>query len=540
MAAEPSDQSQTTDQDSNDISPPGIVSRSNSSNSPNSEISICSTSSQNRGRGSRQRGRGRKTQPNSTSPISSQSDQNPAPKPTATGRKSRKAELSSSEVSHEDDVEKADSQQASTTRGQRQATVNGPEAANKEGQSSQEEGCASEHSPLAKRNVRGRGRKALKSENVDAPVAPAVSDGDEAKDKRKGRKKELEANAEGAQTAEAAGEEAKDNTIQAKRRSRASGVQGSKNAPPDVEVKDESEKMEEETVERRARGRPSVVRKKKKELQEESGTCVSSISQDANTTSEQPQTPTSSVSRKRQAHADSSPVAKTPRSSSASPAAGGRLRAASQTYKVLFTGVVDEAGEKVLARLGGSMAKGVADMNCLVTDKVRRTVKFLCAVAKGVPIVTTHWLEKSGKAGSFLSPNAFVVNDPEQEKKFNFCLQESLRVASSQPLLQGYEIHVTKSVKPEPVQMKDIISCSGATFLPKMPSSHKPHTVVISCEEDWSLCGPAVSASLPVVTAEFILTGILQQMLDFQTHKLSAPATKLPPAGGRGRGRKKT
>lgn len=62
--------------------------------------------------------------------------------------------------------------------------------------------------------------------------------------------------------------------------------------------------------------------------------------------------------------------------------------------QVLFTGVVDEAGERVLVRLGGTMAKGVADMNCLVTDKVRRTVKFLCAVAKGVPIVTTHWLEK--------------------------------------------------------------------------------------------------------------------------------------------------
>lgn len=56
--------------------------------------------------------------------------------------------------------------------------------------------------------------------------------------------------------------------------------------------------------------------------------------------------------------------------------------------------MVDEAGERVLARLGGSMAKGVADMNVLVTDKVRRTVKFLCAVAIGVPIVTTHWLEK--------------------------------------------------------------------------------------------------------------------------------------------------
>lgn len=62
--------------------------------------------------------------------------------------------------------------------------------------------------------------------------------------------------------------------------------------------------------------------------------------------------------------------------------------------QVLFTGVMDEAGERVLTRLGGCMAEGVADMNCLVTDKVRRTVKFLCAVAKGIPIVTTQWLEK--------------------------------------------------------------------------------------------------------------------------------------------------
>lgn len=59
-----------------------------------------------------------------------------------------------------------------------------------------------------------------------------------------------------------------------------------------------------------------------------------------------------------------------------------------------FTGVVDEAGEKVLSFLGGSIANDVADMNCLVTDKVRRTVKFLCAVAKGIPIITTEWLEK--------------------------------------------------------------------------------------------------------------------------------------------------
>ncbi|KAI3361170.1 hypothetical protein L3Q82_013366 [Scortum barcoo] len=551
-----------TEQDSKDISPHGVRSRSDSTNSLSSEIS--SFSSQSRGRGGRQRGRGRRTEtePHSIPAVNDESEQNPAPKPTARGRKSRKAEESSNEVSHEDDKEKADSQQASTTRGRWRADAKGsePAAADEEDPSNQEEGCASKELLLPKKNVRGRGQKAVESETVEAPVAPAVIDRDEAKEKRKGRKRELEANTEEdssscpniskrnerAQTTETVGEdeakgETKDETsVQTKRRSRASSAQAKKNAKPkstEMEMKEKGEKKEEETVERRARGWPSAVQKKKKEEREESG---ASVDQDACVEASEPQTPTSSVSRKRQAPVDSSPVAKTPRSSSASPAASGRSRIISQGYQVLFTGVVDEEGERVLARLGGSIAKGVTDMNCLVTDKVRRTVKFLCAVAKGVPIVTTHWLEKSGKAGSFLSPNGFVVKDPEQEKKFSFCLQESLRIASSQPLLHGYAIHVTKSVKPEPAQMKDIISCSGATFLPKMPSSHKPQTVVISCEEDWPLCGPALTASLPVVTAEFILTGILQQKVDLQVHSLSAPTSNLPPAGGRGRGRKRT
>lgn len=48
---------------------------------------------------------------------------------------------------------------------------------------------------------------------------------------------------------------------------------------------------------------------------------------------------------------------------------------------------------------------------------------------------------QSGKAGSFLSPTAFIVKDQEQEKKFSFCLLESLKVASSQPLLQVTPSH---------------------------------------------------------------------------------------------------
>lgn len=47
---------------------------------------------------------------------------------------------------------------------------------------------------------------------------------------------------------------------------------------------------------------------------------------------------------------------------------------------------------------------------------------------------------QSAKAGRLLPPHPFLVKDPEQEMKFSFSLQESLRTASSQPLLQVLEV----------------------------------------------------------------------------------------------------
>ncbi|MEQ2310769.1 hypothetical protein AMECASPLE_012626, partial [Ameca splendens] len=503
-------------------------------NSSSSKMS--STSSHNRGRA---RGRGRKTlaNPNIVTPVIRESEQN-------SGALSRKPERSSTEFLQQDDKRKPDSHPSGTSRGQRRASDNRALVLKDEGlQSNQENASADLTSPLPKRNMRGRGSKALKTEHVEEAEAPTVSDGDVARNKRQARtieakrtQKSTEAGRKGEQKEEIPV------GIQGRRTSRASSTQVKKNEEslPKKEVENWN-KVVVRAAEKRARSQTAVVQKNKNQGLEETQTSGSSMDQDGNEeASQQPQIPAMTPSRKRPVSSNSSPVAKTPRSSSASPATVSRLRAGSQAYKVLFTGVVDESGERVLARLGGAMAKGVSDMNCLVTDKVRRTVKFLCAVAKGVPVVTTQWLEKSGKAGSFLSPYAFVVKDPEQEKKFSFSLQESLRTASSQPLLQGYEIHVTKSVKPEPVHMKDIITCSGATFLPKMPTAHKPRTVVISCEEDLRLCGPAMSASLLIVTAEFILTGILQQRVDFETHALPPPVTNLQPAAGRERGRKKT
>ncbi|XP_075042744.1 mediator of DNA damage checkpoint protein 1 [Mixophyes fleayi] len=218
---------------------------------------------------------------------------------------------------------------------------------------------------------------------------------------------------------------------------------------------------------------------------------------------------------------------RTNRTSTSAAATSPYVPHAGSAPKVLFTGVVDALGEGIIRTLGGDIADSVFDCTHLVTDRVRRTVKFLCALARGIPIVTLDWIDKCKKSGCFLSPTGFLVNDKEQEKSFNFVLSESLQKAKRRPLFEGYEIHITANVKPEPENMKDIIRCSGATFLPKMPRTFKEKSVVVSCPEDAARC-KSVPSSVPVTTAEFILSGILRQEVNPTAYLLNPAVEKTP------------
>lgn len=62
--------------------------------------------------------------------------------------------------------------------------------------------------------------------------------------------------------------------------------------------------------------------------------------------------------------------------------------------QVLFTGVVDAQGERAVLALGGSLAGSAAEASHLVTDRIRRTVKFLCALGRGIPILSLDWLHQ--------------------------------------------------------------------------------------------------------------------------------------------------
>ena len=41
---------------------------------------------------------------------------------------------------------------------------------------------------------------------------------------------------------------------------------------------------------------------------------------------------------------------------------------------------------------------------------------------------------------------------------------------------------------------------------------------MVSCEEDKALCKTVIAAGVPVVSAEFILTGILKQEVDTEAY----------------------
>ncbi|XP_014661452.1 PREDICTED: mediator of DNA damage checkpoint protein 1-like isoform X2 [Priapulus caudatus] len=199
--------------------------------------------------------------------------------------------------------------------------------------------------------------------------------------------------------------------------------------------------------------------------------------------------------------------------------------------RVLFTGIVVARLEKVVKHLGGEVVDTINDCTHLVTDKVRRTSKFLCQAARGRPIVNRKWLENSNSAGMFLDHTPHLVKDSQAEKKFKFNLARTLSAAADRGLFTGYNIHVTPGVVPTPDQMGEIIECAGGIYLHDMPRTGHEKTLVVSCEDDRGHCETALNNDIPVVGAEFILSGILQYEVDITSFSLFNEAStreKLP------------
>ncbi|OXU20858.1 hypothetical protein TSAR_002851 [Trichomalopsis sarcophagae] len=195
------------------------------------------------------------------------------------------------------------------------------------------------------------------------------------------------------------------------------------------------------------------------------------------------------------------------------------------SYKVLFTGERSEIHRKIVAKLGGSEMEDPEKCSILVTDKVRRTYKFLCCLAQGIPIVSVAWLNDSGKAHRFLNWENYVLQDPAAEAKFKFKLKESLEKASTHRLLEGYTVLITPRITQPPVaELKGMVISSGGKPLIKPTTKWQENTVIITKEDDLQNAKKFMAKAPKSVTmhsTEFILTGILRQELSLEEFKLT-------------------
>ncbi|CAG2056716.1 unnamed protein product [Timema podura] len=175
---------------------------------------------------------------------------------------------------------------------------------------------------------------------------------------------------------------------------------------------------------------------------------------------------------------------------------------------------------KIKIFTGGTVVEEPEKCTVLVVDRVRRTYKFLSAAARGLPIVSPNWLKNCQKQGHFVGTESFILQDKESEKKFKFQLTETLLSSAESPLLAGYSVLVTSKVLPPPKEIKGIVESCGGSYLSRAPARWPDNSFVISCAADKAQLNKLKNCKRPIVSAEVLLSGVLQHKLDLITYKL--------------------
>lgn len=204
------------------------------------------------------------------------------------------------------------------------------------------------------------------------------------------------------------------------------------------------------------------------------------------------------------------------------------------TPRVIFTGFDPTQVQQFVKRLhalGGEVSDSTQKTTHLVAGRVTRTVKFLTAMSLVKHVVKPEWLEESARIQKFVDEQSYMLRDVEAEVLFGFSLEESLKRARNAPLFKGKYFYITPGICPSLGTMKAILESAGGKLLSKQPSYRKimehkqnknlPEIILISCENDLHLCREYFLKNIDVHNAEFILTGVLTQKLDYDSYKFT-------------------
>ncbi|KAF3971967.1 hypothetical protein CMV_004484 [Castanea mollissima] len=198
--------------------------------------------------------------------------------------------------------------------------------------------------------------------------------------------------------------------------------------------------------------------------------------------------------------------------------------------QVLFSQHLDnniiKQQNKILGRLGISVASCCRDATHFIADKFARTRNMLEAIALGKPVVTHLWLESCGQASCFIDEKNYILRDTKKEKEIGFSMPVSLTRASQHPLLKGRRVVITPSIKPDKEMITSLVKAvhgqpvERSQVFPAKDEKILDDLLILSCEEDHAICRPFLQKGAAVYSSELLLNGIVIQKLEYERHKL--------------------
>ena len=195
---------------------------------------------------------------------------------------------------------------------------------------------------------------------------------------------------------------------------------------------------------------------------------------------------------------------------------------------LLFTAIDYAPYNADIERLHGSITTDPLAATHLITNKVRRTDKFLIAYSVTPHLQSLQWLEDSLRVGRWESEEAGRLVDEEAEAKWGFVLSER-RVRSG--WMDGWQVWCSDSVLPSRASMKGIVEAAGGRMreanvdAKRGREAEKDKVLLIGCEADKSACMEWTRAGFTVYDKEVLLTGVLRQRVDVDQHILYQAAT---------------
>lgn len=194
--------------------------------------------------------------------------------------------------------------------------------------------------------------------------------------------------------------------------------------------------------------------------------------------------------------------------------------------------------QKIVDQLAGPSKPDIKTVSVLVSDGSSRTSKVLCAIARGVPIVSVKWLEDSKANLKFVRWDDYLLNDSELEHKYQFNLAETCEKARSNPeggteLFRKYSFHIV-TLKPSKGKGKALMQdnrfitklsatndltpmievCGGKIHKGEPKDADRDHVIIIGPDAYCETSQAFIERRFHVMKRDFITNSIIHQRVD--------------------------